>query len=284
MQFKSSRVAAALAAAFSIVVTANSTAASPEPLDAPQFVRQATTPGLSASQVTFVLQLSGQPVAEQQGAAGRRLARAEKDRIKAHLRAQQDALRPSIEALGGTVLATYQSAYNGVKVLIARSQASALASLPGVVAVRPLQLHYPENIHGVPLIGAPGVWQNLGLHGEGVKIAIIDTGIDYTHATFGGPGTAKAYVDAQAGETAPADPTLFGPAAPRVKGGIDLVGDSYNPSKRVPELYQPVPHPDPNPLDCNGHGSHVAGTAAGSGVLNGATYAGAYDGSTFTSN
>ncbi|MCB8799056.1 S8 family serine peptidase, partial [Escherichia coli] len=40
--------------------------------------------------------------------------------------------------------------------------------------------------------------------------------------------------------------------------------------------YNPVPTPDNNPLDCAsaGHGSHVAGTAAGYGVRE--------DGSTFT--
>ncbi len=61
--------------------------------------------------------------------------------------------------------------------------------------------------------------------GEHVKIAIIDTGIDYTHADFGGPGTVDAFMAAAANSTAPADPTLFGPKAPKVKGGIDLVGD-----------------------------------------------------------
>ena len=46
-----------------------------------------------------------------------------------------------------------------------------------------------------------------------------------------------------------------------------------------------MPHPDPNPLDCNGHGSHVAGTAAGSGVTAaGATYNGPYNATTITGN
>jgi subtilisin family serine protease len=164
-----------------------------------------------------------------------------------------------------------------------------LASLPGVVAVRPLQVFRPNNLRGVPLIGTPAVWQNLGLHGEDVKVAIIDTGIDFTHANFGGPGTAAAYVAAHNGTDGkaherPADPALFGPAAPRIKGGFDFVGDDYDASadpidgKPNPKT---IPHPDPNPLDCNGHGSHVAGTAGGSGVTSaGATYTGPYNAST----
>ena len=106
-----------------------------------------------------------------------------------------------------------------------------------------------------------------------MKIAIIDTGIDYTHANFGGPGTAGAYETQHAAETQPPTGAVFGPGAPRIKGGIDLVGDAYDASSDDPTLT--VPHPDPNPLDCNGHGSHVAGIAAGSGVTTaGATYTG----------
>src|SRR5690348_3055423 len=274
---------AAVAAAFLIAIASpNSQAVRPVPLgDGTHLIQPALTPlGVAPREVTVVVQLAGDSVAEQQANAGRRLLRAEKDSLKGQLRGRQDALRPSIEALGGRVIAQYQAAYNGVKVRISSERARELAALPGVVAVRPLQLMRPNNVRGIPLIGAPTVWQNLGLHGEGVKVAIIDTGIDYTHANFGGPGTAAAYTLAHAAETSPANPSWFGPAAPRVKGGIDLVGDSYNADPNS-AAYQPVPHPDPNPLDCNGHGSHVAGTAAGSGVTAaGATYTGPYDATT----
>jgi hypothetical protein len=60
---------------------------------------------------------------------------------------------------------------------------------------------------------------------------------------------------------------------------------------RTPPRINPIPHPDPNPLDCvhtsgsSGHGSHVAGSAAGSGVLsNGTTYAGPYNATTISGN
>jgi subtilisin family serine protease len=288
MRFGSIRALGALALLFGILGSFNSGAVRPEPVaDSESLVTPVWTPlGVSQAHVTVVVQLAGDSVAEQQANTGRKLDRDEKERIKGQLKNQQEGLRGSIESLGGTVVANYRAAYNGIKVRIAADRTKELAALPGVVAVRPLQLMKPENVRGIPLIGTPAVWQNLGLHGEGVKIAIIDTGIDYTHANFGGPGTAAAYTAAHATATLPADPRLFGPSAPRIKGGIDLVGDDYDASADPllpngtpnPKL---TPHPDPNPLDCNGHGSHVAGTAAGSGVTSaGATYAGPYNAST----
>ena len=127
----------------------------------------------------------------------------------------------------------------------------------------------------------PLAWAGVnGVHGEGIKVAIIDTGIDYTHANFGGPGTVAAFDAAAASSAGPADPAFFGPDAPKVKGGIDLVGDAYNAND--PDS---VPVPDSNPLDCNGHGSHVAGSAAGFGVLdNGTEYTGSYDNLTHVNN
>jgi minor extracellular serine protease Vpr len=226
--------------------------------------------------VNVMVQLNGDPVAVHQAQSRAKLSKAEKDAIKADLKAQQDSIKDDIAARGGQVLSQLQSAYNGMRVRIARSDAASLATLPNVIAVRGLQVQTIENAVAIPYIGAPAVWDDGGFKGDNIKIAVIDTGIDYTHANFGGPGTVKAFAQADRGDTRADRTGFFGPDAPKVKGGFDFVGDAYDASSDDPKLT--VPHPDPNPLDCNGHGSHTSGSAAGFGVTeDGATYTGPYD-------
>ncbi|KAK2759501.1 hypothetical protein FQN54_002980 [Arachnomyces sp. PD_36] len=72
-----------------------------------------------------------------------------------------------------------------------------------------------------------------GYTGKGIKIAIIDSGVDYTHPDLGG---------------------CFGEGC-KISFGYDIVGDDY-----VPGL---PPQPDDDPYDnCHGHGTHVAGIIA----------------------
>ena len=235
--------------------------------------------------VNVVVLLPGASVADEQAAQGRRLTRDEKRAVKAARAAEQSAKRAQIEGLGGQVTGAYQSALNGIRVKIPRNQLASLKKIPGVVDVVRVGVHKPLNVVTVPRIQAPIAWSGAaGVHGEGIKIGIIDTGIDYTHADFGGPGTVAAYTAALATDTANPDPSLVGPNAPKVKGGIDLVGDDYNADNTSPD-YQPIPHPDNNPLDCNSHGTHVAGTATGFGVLaDGTTFHGPYNQLTYQNN
>jgi minor extracellular serine protease Vpr len=239
-------------------------------------------------QLTVMVQAAGRPIARVQAHEGHTLSHARWNQVRADIKAEQEPIAAAVRALGGKVGNSYQAAYNGMKVTIAAGKLGELSNIPNVVGVHALTPKSFDNIHGVPLIGAPQVWDGVagvnGIAGEGIKIAVIDTGIDYTHADFGGPGTVDAYKAALATDTAPADPAMFGPAAPRVKGGYDFVGDDYNADPSSAD-YQPVPHPDPNPLDCNGHGTHTAGTAAGSGVLSdGSTYPGPYQANTISSH
>ncbi|MDH6128705.1 S8 family serine peptidase [Kitasatospora sp. GP82] len=166
----------------------------------------------------------------------------------------------------------------GIAVTATPAQLPALRALPGVRAVHPIALKQRSNGYSVPLIGAPAVWAGTaslpGNTGEGVRVGIIDSGIDYTHADFGGPGTEQAFRSVDGAKPAPTG--LFPNA--KVVGGRDLVGDDYDPDP-ASEHPQPVPHPDDNPIDCiaNGHGTHVAGTVAGLGVTSaGRTYTGPY--------
>src|SRR5204862_2406082 len=230
---------------------------------------------------TVVLKMAGDPVAVVRSRTpGRQLAEAQRQSIERDLRSRQDAIVPSIRRMGGTVLGQFQHAINGIKVRGTPGQIRAFAALPGVVEVKAVRTYHLVNVESVPFIGAPQAWQGPpGLHGEHIPIAVIDTGVDYTHANFGGPGTVAAWKAAFAGSTQPADPALFGPNAPKVKGGTDLVGDAYDARSTDPAIN--TPQPDPNPLDCAGHGSHTSGTATGFGVsAAGATFKGPYDANT----
>jgi subtilisin family serine protease len=184
----------------------------------------------------------------------------------------------SAAATRATTLFTVHNVYAGIAVRTDASRISALGRIPGVAAVRPMPVKHFDNASSVPLINAPDVWASgtAAGTGKGVRVGIIDTGIDYTHANFGGTGNPRAY---EADHRVADAPTLNVPSgdfpSAKVVGGTDFVGDAYDASSDDPAVA--TPHPDPNPLDCNGHGSHVAGTAAGYGVDNfGHTFSGDY--------
>lgn len=226
-------------------------------------------------EVKVIIELTDDPVAVVE-AKTTKMSNSAKKALRDKLAAKQKKVVDTVKSSGGKVTAQMQDAYNGVSATVKRSAVKQLSSTAGVKAVHAAPVYTISNATSVPYLGVPEVWESTGYTGEGVKVAIIDTGIDYTHADFGGPGTVAAYEAADATDTVAADPNLFGPNAPRIKGGYDFVGDDYDANDPTS-----LPVPDPNPLDCQGHGSHVAGSAGGGGVTaDGLSYSGPYDSTT----
>ncbi|HNO31610.1 MAG TPA: S8 family serine peptidase, partial [Anaerolineales bacterium] len=149
---------------------------------------------------------------------------------------------------------SYASLWNGFSVSATTAELGKLSRMPGVVGIYPvMKISVPETyssnldpelFSALALSGADVAQSELGFTGKGIKVAVMDTGIDYNHPDLGG---------------------CFGPGC-RVAMGWDFVGDDYNADDTSPS-YNPVPNPDPYPDDCNGHGTHVAGIIGANGSV-----------------
>jgi subtilisin family serine protease len=210
------------------------------------------------------LAVANGPSAKQKGA---RLSPSQQRNYLRQLAQKQDAAMAKISALGGTELARVSKGHNALAVAIDASKLSSVAALPEVRTIRPVVNYELALANTVPYVGAAAV-QGAGFDGTGTRVAILDSGIDYTHRNLGGDGTLASYTAAYGTTTAdPRNKTLDGlfPTA-KVVGGFDFVGETWpTPANSRTE--------DPDPIDCGptsipapcagGHGTHVADIAGG---------------------
>jgi subtilisin family serine protease len=143
-----------------------------------------------------------------------------------------------------TVHWRYDVTLNGMAVTLPRSQLSTLRSLPGVT-VWPSVTYHAELDRTPQLIGAPQVWgPTLATAGEGMKIGILDDGLDQSHVFFNPAGFKYP-------PGFPLGNTKF--TTPKV-----IVARAFSPSFNAWK-YGRTPF-DPVNSD---HATHVAGIAAG---------------------
>ncbi|MCB0886512.1 MAG: S8 family serine peptidase, partial [Propionibacteriaceae bacterium] len=242
--------ATAAATAFALTLSPGLASAGPDDENLGQYGR---SPGRAGSYQhlssgKWFVEFDGQPTAD---------GGSEATVDKAH-RGFEDSLRKSGKR--ARVHRSFTTLFNGVTVDADGETARELTELPGVKAIYPVfpvevprgQASTPDIAHAIELTGADIAQSKLGLSGKGIKVGIIDSGIDYDHPDLGGSGTNGK--------------TRF--PTKRVKYGYDFVGDAYNADPSSPG-FNPVPKPDKYPDDCQGHGTHVAGIVGANGTIKG---------------
>lgn len=176
------------------------------------------------------------------------------------------------------VLFKYRLTLNGLGIVVPAEKYQAIAGLSMVKEVskdEPFDRPVPEDViiptitnnqlqkrNSTTFIGAHTVQQTLKnkglpIDGSGIKVGVIDTGIDYTHKMMGGTGKEEDFKGVDGAKETPHFPNK------KVVGGIDLAGSHFNTGSTDPN--HRIPQPDNNPMDIAGHGTHVAGTVAGIG-------------------
>jgi subtilisin family serine protease len=182
----------------------------------------------------------------------------------AAVKAEKAAFRVNAKKAGLVYTERYafDTLFNGFSISITPDQLGKLNRIAGVKNIYPVETiampvttpSDPELFTSLAMIGADVAQSELGYTGAGIKVAVMDTGVDYDHQAFGGDGVARS------------NSTVF--PTDRVAYGYDLVGDDFN-ADSTSASYNPVPIPDAYPDDCYGHGTHVAGIIGANDPTNG---------------
>ncbi len=139
----------------------------------------------------YAVILQDQPSA---GFAARRSPQSVRDSAavayEAQVLAAQTSLRSQIESRGLRVTGAVQTLLNAVFVKASEAEAAQIRTMPGVSGVVPVKRFRLKLNRALPLMNVAAAWSKLGgvgNAGAGVKIAIIDSGIDQTHPAFQDP-------------------------------------------------------------------------------------------------
>ncbi|MBO0589239.1 S8 family serine peptidase [Sporosarcina sp. E16_8] len=218
-----------------------------------------------SGQVAVIIHLSEKPVALEQGIkelAGKTFTAMEATAVRKKVKSQQSAMKKEMQVknISFTEKFAYDTVLNGFSATVQAGDLEKLLAIKGVTLIEPdTEVHAFEAPvssgtvdatmnTSVSFLGIEQLWAE-GIEGQGIKVAVLDTGIDKDHPDFAGiykggknfiPNSAtytKARADNDASETSPVERPAGTPE-------FNATGSAFYTS----------------------HGTHVAGTIAAIGA------------------
>jgi lactocepin len=134
----------------------------------------------------------------------------------------------------------------GFSAVVSVNDLNTLASVVGTNNIHVQRMYTIGDTYSNTMIKADVARTDPGVDGTGAVVGVCDTGVDYTHPDFGGDGTNHGF------------PTT------KIVAGYDFAGDNAG-AIDDPSLLST----DADPMDTNGHGTHVSGIIAADGAVTG---------------
>jgi subtilisin family serine protease len=204
----------------------------------------------SSNPVSAIVELESEPVVAHQLKAPRaaqlggqvELESSGARTYESHLAAEQARFETAarLAAPDLRVVVRLRKLANAVSIELPGNQLGQVAALPGVRRVELTQECHASLTTSLPLIGVPTAWEKVGggaVAGQGIKIAILDSGIDISNPFFSDDGFVA--------------PTGFPRGDPAFTNNKVIVAKVFLPDETA------------TPADEHGHGTHVGGIAAG---------------------
>lgn len=136
--------------------------------------------GTSSESERVIVQLNDKPAAENASKTA--------DSVKLD---QQQIIQKVKAITGEEVKRSFGYLVNGFSLDVKKSDISKIEAIPGVKNVTEAKVYHPDLSFAKNLTQVYSAWKDYGYKGEGLAIAIIDTGIDYTHKDFRISDTSK---------------------------------------------------------------------------------------------
>ncbi|MBD8497540.1 S8 family serine peptidase [Paenibacillus arenosi] len=206
----------------------------------------------SSTPITVLVELHSDPLKVHNLKARNGLvARSQMQTYKQQINSEQADFKQSLlQSSQAQINHQYVQVFNGVSIQLPQHEVDQLLQLPHVKAIYPNQVfheapltyadaeaslqHTTSNTTiSLDIIGVSALW-NLGFKGKGIRVGVIDSGVDYRH-----PSLAKAY-----------------------RGGYDFVDNDNDPMETQPK---PDLTAEENAKYATVHGTFVAGVLVGRG-------------------